>query len=97
MTISPHTTVLCPHCFRDFRVAAWRVVPQAALSCTACGGSFQLDAKVPEFRSAIEGARQAHQIFSRQMRTYSADLPRNISVSERLDLLVRQLSELARR
>jgi hypothetical protein len=31
------------------------------------------------------------------MRTYSADLPRNISVSERLDLLVRQLSELARR
>jgi hypothetical protein len=98
MNIAPHTTLLCPHCYRDFRVAAWRVNQGSSVSCTNCDAVICFDANLPEHRSAIEGAKRATDTFHTRQSLFPQPRPaERQKVLDHLDHLSRQLDALSRR
>jgi hypothetical protein len=99
MNVSPHTTLLCPHCYRDFRVAAWRVTAGSSVTCRCCGATIAIDHTLPDYGKALSAASDARDRFHARIASPSPHRPASQQgrpVRERLDDLVRRLKDLAR-
>jgi len=98
MSALPHASLLCPNCYQDFRVAAWRVLPGAEIGCPHCHQIMRFDASKPEHRHTIDRARAARKKQRERIENHKSLLTARAEVSrpmpEDLEELVRRLREL---